>query len=127
MKDLKTLHSLKPNFSSLRDFSKEHSIIGVYCFSFETLDTSSDAHGRFFAPVVGVNEDPVTGTAAAALSCYLKKNTHLEKSEIIIEQGDFIQRRGRIFVKFRDTHIWVGGSARISVVGEIVVPHFTQP
>lgn len=62
-------------------------------------------HARNFAPVYGVNEDPVTGTANGAVSSYLVKHKIIGKNNFICEQGDIIGRPGRVFVEIRNDEI----------------------
>lgn len=73
-------------------------------FTTETIESSSAAHQRFFAPGAGITEDPVTGSAAAYLALVLFRTgltsrVALENS-VVIEQGDHLGRKGRVFVSY---------------------------
>ncbi|OIQ26527.1 PhzF family phenazine biosynthesis isomerase [uncultured Vibrio sp.] len=59
------LLNLKPNFDALKQMSGR-GVLVTACSSRESLDFVS----RYFAPWVGVNEDPVTGSAHCALNVY---------------------------------------------------------
>jgi trans-2,3-dihydro-3-hydroxyanthranilate isomerase len=54
---------------------------------------------------VGVYEDPVSGSAAGSLGSYLIKygfmDTQLPVTSIVIEQGHYVERPGKIFVEVR--------------------------
>ncbi len=43
----------------------------VFAWTRETVHADSDVHARMFAPLFGIEEDPATGAAAAALAGYL--------------------------------------------------------
>ena len=82
-------------------------------FTFETIESCSTYHARNFAPLYGVNEDPVTGTANGAVSSYLVKNRLITKKSVICEQCDILGRPGRVFVEVDNDVVRVGGTARI--------------
>lgn len=104
IKERRTLHALKPDFSQLSRISKEIGCNGFFVF---TLDGESDdilAHGRMFAPAIGINEDPVTGNANGPLGAYLVFHGLLkelpENGEITFEakQGEAMGRPGIVQV-----------------------------
>jgi PhzF family phenazine biosynthesis protein len=67
------LHEMKPDFNRLKEIGKTAFIITC-----KSDNNRYDFYSRFFAPSVGVNEDPVTGSAHSYLTPYwvkkLKKN-----------------------------------------------------
>lgn len=76
-------------------------------------------HARNFAPIYGVNEDPVTGTANGAVCSYLVRNRIVSEKNLLCEQGDIIGRPGRVFVEIRGNSVKVGGRAKIVEEKEI--------
>jgi PhzF family phenazine biosynthesis protein len=80
------------------DFSQIHSQFGsenivIFClFTNETKKEDSHIHARGLAPLVGVDEDPFTGSMQAGLTYAAKHNNLLKLTQqrIIIEQGNFI-------------------------------------
>lgn len=64
---------------------------------------------RQFNPATGVNEDPVTGIAAAALGVHLRDTIGLH-DRFSVEQGHMLNTKGTIFVDTREG-IKVGGYA----------------
>ncbi len=114
---LKTVASLKPDLNGLLDFMKEMECeAGVYIFTHETIDKAADIHARFFAPDVGVAEDPATGSAAGALGAYLAENQGLphQDGKFIVEQGIEIGRPSIIHVQIQKSEkgliVKVGGN-----------------
>ena len=97
---------------------------GVYVYCFETNEADNDVAARFFAPSVGISEDPATGSAAGALAANLVSRGALEAGLINIEQGDFMGRPSRITTKvegFDDvvTSVYVSGTAVTVMKGEL--------
>jgi PhzF family phenazine biosynthesis protein len=76
---------------------------------------SSDFVSRFFAPQVGINEDPVTGSAHTMLIPYWSQR--LGKKEMTAIQ--LSERKG--FLKCRDLgeRVEIGGKAVTYLIGEI--------
>jgi trans-2,3-dihydro-3-hydroxyanthranilate isomerase len=66
----------------------------LYIFTFETEDPQSSVHARMFAPAEGIQEDPATGSAAAALAGYLgsRENVLTGTLKWTIEQGSEMGR-----------------------------------
>jgi trans-2,3-dihydro-3-hydroxyanthranilate isomerase len=47
---------------------------GIFLFSAEAGDDGATVYSRMFAPGLGVNEDPATGSASGPLGCYLVRH-----------------------------------------------------
>ncbi|MFP2906994.1 PhzF family phenazine biosynthesis protein [Pyxidicoccus sp. 3LFB2] len=96
---------LAPRADALAEVLRAHGLNGVYVFTRETKDASSVAHSRYFPPVIGVAEDPVTGAAAGPLGMYLATRGVLALPaeggtvRARIEQGDAMGKPGRIEVE----------------------------
>ncbi len=99
-----TLLKLKPNFDGLKQ-SKGRGVLVTTASSNENLDFIS----RYFAPWVGVNEDPVTGSAHCALTIYWSKK--LSKLKL---KGYQASARGG----YLDTELLTNG--RIKLIGSAV-------
>ena len=81
---------------------------GVYCFA--PLGKGR-VKARFFAPGIGVSEDPATGSAATGLGVYL--GARAGDLDIEIEQGAEIARPSFISVQARKGRARVGGEVRL--------------
>jgi len=121
IKSLDILRNMRPDFQKVKKICDKIGVGSFHVFTFETIEPNSMYHARNFAPVYGVNEDPVTGTANGAVSSYLVQHKIIEKNTFICEQGDIIGRPGRVFVEIRNDEIKVGGKARIAQEREIEV------
>jgi trans-2,3-dihydro-3-hydroxyanthranilate isomerase len=83
-------------------------IDGVYCFA--SLGPGR-VKARFFAPAIGVVEDPATGSAATGLGVYL--GARVGEVAFEIEQGAEIARPSFISVEARKGSARVGGDVRL--------------
>jgi PhzF family phenazine biosynthesis protein len=75
-----------------------------------------DFVSRFFAPRVGVNEDPVTGSAHCCLAPYWSKR--LGKNELLAYQAS--ARGGVLRVRISDDRVKIGGQAVTTLCGELL-------
>ena len=101
--DEETVRKLRPDFRRVAAFP----VRGVIATS-RSSDTKFDFVSRFFAPAVGIDEDPVCGSAHCCLAPYWAAK--LGKSELI---GHQISARGGV-VKVRDR------GSRVALIGQAV-------
>ncbi|MAA79247.1 MAG: phenazine biosynthesis protein PhzF [Deltaproteobacteria bacterium] len=121
LQSISDLNAISPNQEEIKRVSIQNNSIGMYCYTLETLH-SSTAHCRNFAPVVGIMEDSATGTSAAALSTLLHHFGLLSDHpnlNLSYEQGYAIDTPSEIYVRLeqRDkkiTAVWVRGFAHFS-------------
>ena len=124
---LEHLGGASPDADAIEALSDEFDVAGVYAFTFDTLEADSTLHGRAFAPAVGVDEDPVTGTASGAVGGYLQAVEAFDgdtPDELRFEQGHFVDRPGYVRVRVGDTSdpVTVGGDAVVSLEGDLRLP-----
>lgn len=115
------LKNIKPDFEKITKICEKNSFGSYHVFTFETLESESLYHARNFAPLYGINEDPVTGTANGAVCSFLVKNGIVKQGSFVCEQGDIIGRSGRVFVEIEDNKVMVGGIAKIIEEKEITL------
>ena len=101
---------IKPNFSKLSE-------VDAHGFIVTAKGDSSDFVSRFFAPEVGVFEDPVTGSAHCNLIPYWAEK--LGKTEMFARQ--ISQRGGELFCELKGERVKIGGHAILYLKGEIYV------
>jgi len=109
------LKNMKPDFKKIKKICEKFGAGSFHVFTFEKKESDSVYHARNFAPVYGVNEDPVTGTANGAVSSYLIHNNIIKNKNLICEQGDIIGRPGRVYVEITENTVQVGGKATIAL------------
>ena len=73
----------------------------IYLYCRETTKSSNSFHARMFAPLLGITEDPATGSAAAAFAGVLMKYDQPSRGtkNYIIEQGIEMGRASEIHLE----------------------------
>lgn len=102
---MRSLDRIKPDWDKLKELQKNSDYVSMSVFTRETRDPASDAQVRHFAPAFGVYEDAISGSAAGSLASYLIRYGFMEPTQpvtsIVIEQGHYVGRPGKIFVEVR--------------------------
>lgn len=97
-----TVRSLKPDFSKLAAIDAENIVVTA-----KGSHVKYDMVSRFFAPRIGINEDPVTGAAHCVLGPYWGQK--LGKSELVAYQAS--ARGGEMSVALKGDRCLLGGRA----------------
>ena len=113
VKSFDILKNMKPDFNKIEKICNKNNFGSFHVFTLDTKEPDSTYHARNFAPVYGINEDPVTGTANGAVCSYLLKNGIIKGNNFVCEQGDIIGRPGRVHVEITEDVVKVGGIAKI--------------
>lgn len=114
MPNEQTLRELKPNFEHLKSAETKNRVAGVIVTS--KGHAPYDFISRFFAPWLGIDEDPVTGSAHTTLCTYWSKM--LGKNEMQAYQAS--QRGGQLTVKMiAPNRVGLIGNAVIMSKGEL--------
>ncbi len=108
LKNEETLISLKPNFQSMKALETKENIKGVMVTS--KGHAPYDFVSRFFAPWLGIDEDPVTGAAHTVLAPYWAKI--LGKHEMLAFQAS--PRGGVLRMRLRQ-------KGRVDLIGKAVI------
>ncbi len=123
---LNALWKIKPDYKKLKELSNnKKEFFDIAVFTNETIEKDSSAHLRFFAPYHGIDEDPVTGSACGPLLLVLTKleliKNYTDDSFIKIEQGDALNRKGRVEVKFNASknELIIAGNALTVLKGKM--------
>ena len=71
VKNFMVLNDARPDFGGLAELLNGQGLRGLGLATVHTLTPSVHVQSRFFAPNVGINEDPVTGSIHGPLAAYL--------------------------------------------------------
>jgi PhzF family phenazine biosynthesis protein len=122
IKHNKTLNCLQPDLMQLKKLSGQVKCNGYFIFTLEKTNDEGFAHGRMFAPAIGINEDPVTGNANGPLGAYLVKHKLIEVTgdtvEFIGVQGEALGRPGKVRVI---VSVNKGQPEKVKIVGNAVI------
>lgn len=126
------LWRLTPDWDRLAVLKSTENIMGVYAFTLDVVEAGNVSHGRFFAPAVGIREDPVTGAASVPLADYLARFGILKLPpgggtvRARAEQGDAMGKPGRVELEVtgepgRIERVRIGGRAVTVLEGALKV------
>ena len=125
VRSLAEVQALNPAQLNVAALNRACHAVGTECvlvFTFETERPEATVHVRMFAPLLGVPEDPATGSANGALGAYLFHHRAVPFTEptthILSEQGAEIGRPSTLYVGVDHT----GGKITAVRVGGQVVP-----
>ncbi|MCC2642312.1 MAG: yddE [Nitrospira sp.] len=129
VRTLTAVRSMVPDVAAIAELSQQYGANGMMVFSTMTVEQSSTVHTRVFAPLIGIVEDPATGSASGALGAYLVQQGVVDigpVTEIIAEQGYEIDRPSRILIQVESDDdviqaVTVGGQALMVVEGTLTL------
>ncbi|MFQ5805757.1 MAG: PhzF family phenazine biosynthesis protein [Phycisphaerae bacterium] len=130
IKSWRALAEMKPNFQELAALSERHNIRGFCVATRETLSDFAHVASRFFAPALGINEDPVTGSVHGPLAVLLTVNELVPmtrgRAALNCLQGQPGGRTGLVRALVEATaegyRVSIGGMSHTTVRGELRVP-----
>lgn len=123
-----TLNALQPDLTRLSALSREIRCNGYFVFTLDSGDENIFAHGRMFAPAIGIAEDPVTGNANGPLGAYLVHHRLVPAPpngvfSFKARQGEAMGRPGEMEVYVETGN---GGPRNVRVAGHAVVAFQTE-
>jgi trans-2,3-dihydro-3-hydroxyanthranilate isomerase len=118
VKTLQAMQDIVVNPSILQEVLQPLGVDMIYPFCRETLNDKNTVHARAFAPMLGITEDPATGSVAGAMGAYWSNLNDERVINMLIEQGFEMGRPSLISVEINKE---VGETTKIRVGGE------TQP
>jgi trans-2,3-dihydro-3-hydroxyanthranilate isomerase len=119
--EVQALNAGRLNVAAFRRACRTGSTECVHVFALETQDPEATAHVRMFAPLLGVPEDPATGSSNGAMGAYLVRHQAVPitppTTRILSEQGAELGRPSRLYVEVDSTDGEVTG---VRVGGQVV-------
>ncbi|MHA1637924.1 MAG: PhzF family phenazine biosynthesis protein [Candidatus Thorarchaeota archaeon] len=128
--NMSALERVRPNWDLLKAHSETADYDSIHVFTRDAYDVTSDGHARHFAPELGVNEDPVTGSASGNMGSYMVHYGLIDSvnqvTSIVIEQGHYLGRPGKVFVEVQGDRgeikqVKVSGTAVTIIKGTLFV------
>jgi PhzF family phenazine biosynthesis protein len=125
LRDEAAVRSLEPDMAAVATLCRETGAVGVSVFG-RTLNADYALAVRAFCPADGIPEDPVTGSANAAIGAYLRESGGLDAigSKYRVSQGREVGRDGYIDVRVdRDSgDVEIGGQSLTCIDGIMNLP-----
>ncbi|MDO9276780.1 MAG: PhzF family phenazine biosynthesis protein [Lutibacter sp.] len=104
------IKNLKPNFHLLTQLESSGIIVTA-------KGDTADFVSRFFAPKIGINEDPVTGSAHTLLIPYWAKKLHKTKLEAV----QLSKRTGILKCEYLNDRVEMSGQAVTYLKGQLIL------
>ncbi|MCE1198346.1 MAG: PhzF family phenazine biosynthesis protein [Marinilabiliales bacterium] len=109
------IEALRPDFGMLKKVQARGIIVTAPGYEFDFVS-------RFFAPAVGVNEDPVTGSAHTSLTPFWAHRM----SQLSFEAAQLSARGGILQCHLSGDRVLIAGSAKTFLQGTIYLDQLTQ-
>jgi trans-2,3-dihydro-3-hydroxyanthranilate isomerase len=127
LKTLRAVQGIRPRADRLQDLATTcEAGKTILVFTNQTLASDHQLHVRVFAPLVGVPEDPATGSANSCLAGYLVRHRYFgtDSIDIRVEQGYEMGRPSRLYLKARPDGgkivVQVGGKVQTVAKGKLI-------
>lgn len=130
LRDVAVLNAVAPDMGRLESYLRKRGLRGLCLSTLRTISSSYHVQSRFFAPAVGILEDPVTGSVHGPLAAYLTEQRLLpcdgEVSAATCGQGIPGGRGGLLHALVTRQSggmmsVRIGGRAFITMRGELEI------
>ena len=114
IESVEKLYSLEPNFKQLSKFHKEIDVLGSLVFA---KINEHQVAARFFAPNIGINEDPANGSSMGPLAAYIDAHKILSNNKFEVLQSQSFGSESLVLVELTKNDqqllVKVGGKAKL--------------
>ena len=113
-----TVQQMRPDFARLKGIGHKIGVAAAH-HGVQPGSAAPALEVRGFAPHMGVDEDPVTGSLNASLAQWLIADGHLP-GHYVAAQGAALGRSGRVMVSTDPSgQTWIGGQAVSCITGTV--------
>jgi PhzF family phenazine biosynthesis protein len=117
--DEATVRSLSPDLAAMAGANRKDGAVGVAVYA-RCAGQSYALVVRAFVPADGIPEDPVTGSANAAIGSWLHAQGALPARQFLSSQGREVGRDGIVEIAVdADGEVWIGGQTQTVVAGTL--------
>jgi PhzF family phenazine biosynthesis protein len=117
--DEQAVRSLRPALDAMAQATRESGAVGVAAYA-RCEQQPYALVVRAFVPADGIAEDPVTGSANAAIAAWLHANGRLPAASYIASQGREVGRDGIVHCAVdADGEAWIGGETQTVIAGRL--------
>ena len=117
--DEATVRQLAPDLEAMAATNRADGSVGVAVFA-RCSGPDYALVVRAFVPADGIPEDPVTGSANAAIAAWLQANNALPSARIRSSQGREVGRDGVVEIEVdAEGEVWIGGLTQTVIEGTL--------
>lgn len=119
--DAQTVLSARPDMGAISELSTDAQATGVILFGGYGSGHDAQIEVRAFAPLCGIQEDPVCGSGNGCMAAFIRETgqTHRFGEHLTASQGQVVGRAGIIEIGIRPDCIEIGGCAVTCIDGQI--------
>jgi PhzF family phenazine biosynthesis protein len=119
--DASAVLSARPDMNLVSALSMEAGATGVLVFGAYAPGQKAQVEVRAFAPLFGIQEDPVCGSGNGCMAVFIRETGQVERfgSVFVASQGQVVGRDGRLEITIAPDRIQVGGSAVTCIDGQL--------
>jgi len=119
--DASAVLSARPDMNLISALSAEASATGVLIFGAYAPGQKAQVEVRAFAPLCGIQEDPVCGSGNGCMAVFIRETGQVERfgSVFVASQGQVVGRDGRLEITIAPDRIQVGGTAVTCIEGQL--------
>ncbi len=115
--DRQTVLQLQPDYLALKHLGVKVGVASVPSAAVARKGAANEMEVRAFAPLEGIQEDPVSGSLNGSLAQWLIEDEYMPTS-YVVAQGTCIQREGRVHIEQDASgQVWVGGDSVTCIRG----------
>lgn len=117
--DEAAVRTLRPALEEMAHATRASGAVGVAVFA-RCVQLPHELVVRAFVPADGIAEDPVTGSANAAIAAWLHANDCLPARRYVASQGREVGRDGIVHCAVDDAgETWIGGETQTVIQGRV--------
>jgi PhzF family phenazine biosynthesis protein len=100
---LQDLGKLQIDQKKAKDFALKDRLVIFCALTPHAFDPQNQVHCRSFCPLIGIDEDPFTGSMQGGVAAYLFKHQMVDSRLAMIgsEQGHFLGRPGQVLIEIK--------------------------
>jgi PhzF family phenazine biosynthesis protein len=118
--DESAVRTLAPDLETMSRASVATGAVGIAVFA-RCRDPPFELVVRAFVPADGIPEDPVTGSANAAIAAWMHQNDALPAPRYLSSQGREVGRDGIVECAVDpDGEVWIGGQTQTVIAGAVL-------
>ncbi len=126
LKEIGMLRRIQLDVAAYKEYRAQSDFFSPHLFCLEGITKEGDTFARHFGIPPDTPEDPFTGSATGGMAAYLWHYNLIKKPTFIAEQGHWMQRPGRAFVKVIGPRndiqtVKVGGQAVTIFQGKLTI------
>lgn len=119
--DAGSVVSARPDLTQISALSANIQATGVVVFGAYGPGHDAQVEVRAFAPLCGIDEDPVCGSGNGCMAVFIRETGQVDRlgPQFMASQGQVVSRAGQLHIEIAPDRIQVGGCAVTCIEGQV--------